>query len=57
MWASDYTVVRQHHSWAQALHHMLHWRILSECEAEWIFGKTIRAILRWPQPHPGHPRE
>jgi len=54
---SHYTVVRQHHSWAQALYRMLHWRILSESEAEWIFGKTIRAILRWPQPHPGQSRE
>ena len=32
MWASDYTQVRHHHSWAQALHHMLEWHILSERE-------------------------
>jgi len=49
MWASDYTQVQHHHTWAQALHHLLEWHILSEQEAEWIFGKTIRTILRWPQ--------
>ncbi len=50
MWASDYTQVRHHHSWAQALHHMLEWHILSERETEWIFGGTIRSVLRWPRP-------
>jgi predicted TIM-barrel fold metal-dependent hydrolase len=47
MWASDYTQVHHHHSWAQALYHMLDWHILSDVEAEWVFGKTIRAVLRW----------
>jgi len=54
MWASVYTQVQQHHSWAQALHHIMDWHILSETEAEWIFGRTIRTILRWPRtPPPG----
>jgi predicted TIM-barrel fold metal-dependent hydrolase len=49
MWASDVTQVQHHYSWAEALHHLLEWRILSHTEAEWIFGKSIRKILRWPK--------
>ena len=52
MWASDYTQVRQHHSWAQALHHLLDWQLLTAVEAEWIFGRTIRTVLRWPAATP-----
>jgi predicted TIM-barrel fold metal-dependent hydrolase len=48
MWASDYTQAREHHTWAEALLYLQVPGLLSETEMEWIFGKTAREALSWP---------
>jgi L-fuconolactonase len=50
MWASDHTQSKVHHSWAQALYYVLDSKELTDHEKEWILGRSIRTILRWPKP-------
>ncbi len=50
IWASDFTVSKVHHSWAQGMHFVLDSPLLSAEEKEWIVGKTARTILRLPAP-------
>ncbi|HEX8969421.1 MAG TPA: hypothetical protein VF937_16180, partial [Chloroflexota bacterium] len=57
MWASDHTQSKIHHSWAQALYYVLDADALTDDEKEWILGRSIRAILRWPTPGQGGPHE
>src|SRR5438067_2441573 len=51
MWASDFT--QSYHTfgrpWAEALHYLLDSDQLSDTEKEWLFGRTVRQVLRWPQ--------
>jgi L-fuconolactonase len=51
MWASDFT--QSFHTfgrpWAEALHYLLDSDQLSDTEKEWLFGRTVRQVLRWPQ--------
>jgi predicted TIM-barrel fold metal-dependent hydrolase len=47
MWASDYIPRRYAVSWAQSLRHMIAWQELSDDEAEWVFGRTVRTLLSW----------
>ena len=51
MWASDFT--QSYHTfgrpWAEALHYLLDSDQLSESEKEWLFGRSVRQVLRWPQ--------
>ncbi|MBV9582677.1 MAG: amidohydrolase [Chloroflexi bacterium] len=49
MWASDHTQSQAHHSWAQALFYILDSNGLTDEEKVWLFGRSIRTILRWPQ--------
>jgi L-fuconolactonase len=50
MWASDHTQSKVHHSWAQALYYVLDSKELTDQEKEWILGRSVRTILRWPKP-------
>jgi hypothetical protein len=35
--------------WAEALHYLLDSDQLSDTEKEWLFGRTVQQVLRWPQ--------
>jgi predicted TIM-barrel fold metal-dependent hydrolase len=48
VWGSDYTVTRDHHTYAEALFYLRETERLSKSDKEWLFGRTIRAMLRWP---------
>jgi len=50
MWASDYTVTVDHHTYAESLFCLRCADQLSETDKEWILGKTAREVLRWPKP-------
>ncbi len=50
MWASDYTVTVDHHTYAESLFCLRCTDQLSESDKEWILGKTARQVLRWPKP-------
>jgi predicted TIM-barrel fold metal-dependent hydrolase len=49
MWGSDYTVTRDHHTYAEALFYLRDTERLSNRDKEWLFGRTIRAMVRWPR--------
>lgn len=49
MWASDFTVTTDHHTYADSLFCLRCAENLSDSEKEWILGKTVREILAWPQ--------
>jgi len=49
MWASDYTVTVDNHTCAESLFCLRCADQLSEEDKEWILGKTVREILRWPR--------
>jgi hypothetical protein len=48
LWVSDYIPRRYAVSWAQSPRHMIAWLELSDDEAEWVFGRTVRTLLSWP---------
>jgi L-fuconolactonase len=50
LWASDYTQARAEtgQAWAQALYYLLDSDQLSETEKEWLLGRSVRRVLRWP---------
>ncbi len=48
MWGSDYTMTRDHHTYAEALFCLRDTTRLSESDKESIFGGTLRQLLRWP---------
>ena len=50
MWASDYTVTVDHHTYAESLFCLRCADQLSEGDKEWILGKTARELLHWPRP-------
>ncbi len=50
LWASDYTVSRDRQSWAEALFYLRHSPSLSASDKEWVLGRTLRRLLRWPAP-------
>ena len=50
MWASDYTVNRDHQNYAEGLFSIRHSPYLSESDKEQVLGKTLRSVLRWPRP-------
>ncbi|HLI63364.1 MAG TPA: amidohydrolase family protein [Terriglobales bacterium] len=49
MWASDYTVTTDHHTYAESLFCLRCTERLSQSDKEWLLGKTAREILRWPK--------
>jgi len=50
MWASDYTVTVDHHTYAESLFCLRGADRLSTSDKEWILGKTAREVLAWPGP-------
>jgi len=50
MWASDYTVTTDHHTYAESLFCIRGSDQFSATDKEWLLGKTLRSILRWPHP-------
>jgi predicted TIM-barrel fold metal-dependent hydrolase len=48
MFASDITRARHHHSWADSFTYILASNELSQTEKEWILGRTVKTLLRWP---------
>lgn len=49
MWASDYTVTTDSHTYAESLFCIRCSEQLSESDKEWLLGRTAREILRWPR--------
>jgi L-fuconolactonase len=49
MWASDFTVTTDHHTYAESLFCIRSAENLSESDKEWILGKTVRELLSWPK--------
>ena len=49
MWASDFTVTADHHTYAESLFCLRCADNLSESDKEWILGRTAREILAWPK--------
>jgi L-fuconolactonase len=49
MWASDYTVTVDHHTYAESLFCLRGADQLSASDKEWILGKTAREVLAWPR--------
>jgi len=47
MWASDHTVSKPHHTWAEALFYLRDSDALSDEEKEWLLGRSARTILNW----------
>ncbi len=50
LWASDYTVSRDRHTWAESLFAIQESPALSQTDKEWLLGRTIRKLLNWPAP-------
>jgi L-fuconolactonase len=49
MWASDFTVTTDHHTYAESLFCLRCADNLSENDKEWILGGTVRELLAWPR--------
>ena len=49
MWASDYTVTVDHHTYAESLFCLRCADQLSESDKEWTLGKAAREVLGWPR--------
>lgn len=49
MWASDIGGNQTGESWAQLLHYLMDSDGVSQEEKSWLFGKTLRSALRWPE--------
>jgi L-fuconolactonase len=49
MWASDFTVTTDHHTYAESLFCIRCAENLSESDKQWILGKTVRELLSWPK--------
>jgi predicted TIM-barrel fold metal-dependent hydrolase len=49
MWGSDYTVTRDHHTYAEAIFYLRDAVLLSASDKESLFGKTLREMLGWPR--------
>ena len=50
MWASDFTASRGLYNWSEALYCMRDNPGLSEGDKEWLLGRTVRKVLKWPAP-------
>ena len=50
LWGSDHTRTRRFHSWADSFGHILATSELSQGDKEWILGRSLRTLLRWPAP-------
>ena len=48
MWASDYTVTVDNHTYGESLFCIRCSAQLSESDKQWLLGRSAREILRWP---------
>jgi predicted TIM-barrel fold metal-dependent hydrolase len=49
MWASDFTVTTDNHTYAESLFCLRGSDLLSDADKEWILGRSVREFLNWPQ--------
>jgi predicted TIM-barrel fold metal-dependent hydrolase len=49
MWASDYTVTVDSHTYGESLFCIRSSDQLSEDDKEWLLGRSAREVLRWPK--------
>jgi L-fuconolactonase len=49
MWASDYTVTVDNHTYGESLFCIRCSDQLSDSDKEWLLGRSAREILRWPK--------
>jgi predicted TIM-barrel fold metal-dependent hydrolase len=49
MWASDYTVTVDSHSYGESLFCIRAAEQLSDNDKEWLLGRSARQVLRWPK--------
>jgi L-fuconolactonase len=49
MWASDYTVTVDNHTYGESLFCIRCSDQLSEGDKEWLLGRSAREVLRWPK--------
>ncbi len=49
MWASDYTVTVDNHTYGESLFCIRGSDRLSETDKEWLLGRSARELLRWPR--------
>jgi L-fuconolactonase len=51
MWASDFTVTVDNHTYGESLFCLRCSDQLSEGDKEWVLGRSAREVLRWPKSH------
>jgi predicted TIM-barrel fold metal-dependent hydrolase len=49
MWASDYTVTTDNHTYGESLFCIRCSERLSDTDKEWLLGRSAREVLRWPK--------
>jgi L-fuconolactonase len=49
MWASDFTVTTDNHTYGESLFCIRCSDLLSDNDKEWVLGRSIREILGWPR--------
>ena len=49
MWASDYTVTTDNHTYGESLFCIRCSERLSDGDKEWLLGRSAREVLRWPK--------
>ena len=49
MWASDYTVTVDNHTYGESLFCIRCSGELSDSDKEWVLGRSAREVLRWPK--------
>jgi hypothetical protein len=49
MWASDFTVTTDSHTYAESLFCLRCSELLSEGDKEWVLGRSARELLKWPR--------
>lgn len=54
MWGSDLTRFRGMFPYADLLSFVKHGEWLSDEEKEWLFGKALRSVMRWPMHQPNN---
>jgi L-fuconolactonase len=48
LWGSDFTVTRDHHTYAESLFAVRANDLLSDTDKEWVLGRSLRRVLGWP---------
>jgi L-fuconolactonase len=48
LWGSDFTVTRDHHTYAESLFAVRANDLLSDTDKEWVLGRSLQRVLEWP---------